>query len=221
MSKQRTTTQPARAGRAHAPAVPASINAAAEAEKRAARLARQEQARAEAARRRLMRRLRLGGIVAAVVLIVGGLLAAAIINEASKPGDSVPQQASPHLATVDQPHAPYTTDPPTSGPHVPEVPHWGIWPTAIRKELQVHALEDAGVVVNYQPEIDAATRTKLEALVTSYSSQVLLSPYPGLSSPIVATAWTRIQRFTQYDEAGLRRFISAYKGIDHHGQSGS
>jgi hypothetical protein len=205
---------------AAAPAVPAAPTRSDE-ERRAARLQRQEQARAAAARRRQMLMLRNVGIgVAALLLVVAGI-AYAMITEANKPGQGFAQDASPHIGTVDSPHAPYSTDPPTSGPHVSEVPSWGLHSTAIAKELQVHALEDGGVVINYQPDLDKAVVAQLEQLTTSYDSEVVLAPYPGLSSPIVLTAWTRMQKFTAYDEAGLRRFIDAFRGIDHHSQSGS
>ena len=38
-----------------------------------------------------------------------------------------------------------------------EVPAWKVYTVPIRKELQVHALEDAGVVINYRPDLDKAT----------------------------------------------------------------
>ena len=43
----------------------------------------------------------------------------------------------------------YRTDPPTSGPHLNQVPPWGVAATPIAKELQVHALEDGGVIIHY------------------------------------------------------------------------
>jgi hypothetical protein len=192
-----------------------------DADRRAARMERQEQARLAGARRRRMLLLRNVAIGAGVLVVIAVLIAWAAINEANKPGQGVAQDASPHIADVTSPHAPYSTDPPTSGPHVSQVPAWGISSTAIAKELQVHALEDGGVVINYKPDLDQATIDKLTALTQSYDSEVVLAPYPNLSNAIVLTAWTRIQRFDQYDEAGLRRFIDTFRGIDHHGQSGS
>jgi hypothetical protein len=129
--------------------------------------------------------------------------------------------ASPHIPTAQTPHLAYNSDPPTSGPHINLVPAWGIHDEPIDKEFQLHALEDAGVVINYQPGIDAATLDKLKALTESYPDKVDLIPYPNLSNPIVLTAWTRIQRFDTFDEPNIRRFIDAYKGIDHHGESQS
>ena len=130
-------------------------------------------------------------------------------------------QPSPHIATLTTAHAAYISDPPTSGPHVADVPSWGVSDTQYAKELQVHALEDAGVVINYRPDLDKATVDRLAALARSYDKEVLMTPYEGLSDPIVLTAWTRIDKLPAFDEARIKSFISAYRGIDHHKDSGS
>jgi len=62
----------------------------------------------------------------------------------------------------------------------------------------------------------------LATLTTSYVQRtggrgnVLMAPYPGLSDPIVITAWRRIDHLTTYDEARIRRFVDQYVGINHH-----
>jgi hypothetical protein len=203
------------------PKINAAQAAAAEEQKRQARFDRQAQNRAMAERRKRMLRIRNIGIGSALVIVLVAVIAIFMINEANKPGSYIPMEPSPHLTNVTDPHAAYSSDPPTSGPHVPQVPAWGVHTEAIAKELQVHALEDAGVVINYRPDIDKATLDKLTALTGTYDKEVLLSPYPGLSDPIVLTAWTRMDKLQTFDEARIQRFISAYKGIDHHKDSGS
>ena len=182
---------------------------------------RQEVAQAAAQRRRRSALLRRIGIIAAVALVVLAGIGAYAWNEANKPGELVAMQLSPHLTKATDPHAPYTTDPPTSGPHLPTVPLWQVYDQPIDRELQVHALEDGGVVINYRPDLDKATVDRLAALARSYTSNVLMSPYPNLSNPIVLTAWRRIDRLNAFDEARIKRFIDAYKGVDHHKESGS
>ena len=189
--------------------------------KRAARMQKQAVARAAAERRNKIKRLRNIGITSVLGLLIMGALVAYTVNESNKPGQGVPQQPSPHLAAVDSPHTPYNSDPPTSGPHFKDVPSWGVHTEAIVKELQVHALEDAGVVINYRPGLDQTTVDRLAELTRSYDKEVLMSPYEGLSNAIVVTAWTRIDRMDTFDEARIKRFINAYKGIDHHKDSGS
>jgi hypothetical protein len=182
---------------------------------------RQAAVRAASERRRRVSKLRNYAIVAVAAIAVLAAIVAYYVNESGKPGQGVSQQPSPHIQTVDTPHAAYSTDPPTSGPHVPEVPAWGVHPEAVRKELQVHALEDAGVVISYRPDMDKATMDRLAELTRSYDKEVLMAPYDGLSNPIVLTAWARIDRLDSFDEARIKKFISAFKGIDHHKDSGS
>ncbi|MBF6611662.1 MAG: DUF3105 domain-containing protein [Chloroflexi bacterium] len=188
--------------------------------KRAARMQRQSEARAAAERRKRRSSLRNLGIAAAVVLLVGGGITALIINEASKPGQSITQEPSTHIASVDAPHS-YNTDPPTSGPHLINLAAWGVSAQPVIKEQAVHNLEDGGVVIYYQPNLDKATVDNLAKVVGGYDTQVLMAPYTGLTNPIVLTAWTRIDRLSTFDEARVKRFIDAYKGKDHHLQSGS
>lgn len=202
------------------PAVnPAEAKATEEARKQA-RLERQAVNRAAAEKRKRMIRLRNIGITSAALVVLLAVVAYWLISEANKPGQFVPMEPSPHISDVNAQET-YSTDPPTSGPHVPQVPQWGVHTEQLQKPLQVHGLEDAGVVVNYQPNIDKATLDRLTALVGGYDTEVILAPYQGLSNPIVLTAWTRIERLDKFDEAAIQRFIQAYRGIDHHKDSGS
>lgn len=213
------------APRAAAPATkplvdPTQVRAAEEA-RRQARMDRQQANREAAAKRKRMLMMRNVGIGSAALVVVVAIIAYFMISEANKPGQYIPMQPSPHLSSETEAHAPYSSDPPTSGPHVPTVPSWGVHAEPISKELLVHGLEDAGVEISYQPNIDKATLDRLTALVNGYDKEVLLAPYPNLSNPIVLTAWTRIDRLDKFDEARIQKFIQAYKGIDHHKDSGS
>jgi uncharacterized protein DUF3105 len=225
MSKRKSSQTVPRAARAATAPAPPQAEAAEiarrETDRRAARMERQEAARAAATARRRQTQIRNIGIIAAIVIVVAVLFGLAALREANKPGEYVAMMPSSHIPTAQTPHAAYNSDPPTSGPHINLVPAWGIHDQPIDKEFQLHALEDGGVVINYKPGIDQATLDKLKALTESYPDKVDLIPYPNLSNPIVLTAWTRIQRFDTFDESNIRRFIDAYKGIDHHGESQS
>jgi uncharacterized protein DUF3105 len=134
---------------------------------------------------------------------------------ATQPGVAYPSQGNLHIEAVTTPHGEYNTDPPTSGPHLPYIAPWGVHTTPIPRELQVHNLEDGGVVVQYNcqcPELVA----RLKAIVQRFDRQVLLAPYPGMKSKIALTAWGRLDQLEEFDEARILRFIDAYRGIDHH-----
>jgi hypothetical protein len=57
---------------------------------------------------------------------------------------------------------------------------------------------------------------KLKAIVSGYDHQVILAPYPGMKTRLALTAWTRLDAFGDFDPRRVRRFITAYRGIDHH-----
>jgi len=150
----------------------------------------------------------------AVATLVGYL---AYRAAADLPGVSRPDLGNLHLQSANEPHVPYNSDPPTSGPHLPYIAPWGIHTSPVPKELQVHNLEDGGVVIQYScpagcPELVA----QLTELVKQYDKQVLLAPYPGLRQRIALTAWTRIETLDEFDRARIERFVSTYRGIDHH-----
>ena len=49
-----------------------------------------------------------------------------------------------------------------------------------------------------------------------YDKYVILAPYPTMKSRIALTAWTRLDKFDEFDEKRIVRFIDSYRGIDHH-----
>lgn len=134
-----------------------------------------------------------------------------------RPGESVTDIGNQHLTSIDQEHVPYNTSPPTSGPHLNQKAPWGVSNEQIIDELQVHNLEDGGVIMHYDPEkIDETTKSYLVSLANRYADKVILEPYANLETPIVLTAWGRIDRLEVFDEVRITSFIAAYRGIDHH-----
>ncbi len=162
-------------------------------------------------------RRRLGWAAAALgallVVAAGGWLYA---RTRPAPGEFVPSLGNAHIQSPDSPHEPYNSEPPTSGAHLPYIAPWGVHTRAIPKELQVHNLEDGGVVVNYRPTCADQVLEALKTIVARYADHVLLAPYPGLDRCIALTAWTRIEKLDAVDERRIVRFIDAYRGIDHH-----
>jgi hypothetical protein len=175
-------------------------------------------AKAVEGKRSVRRARRRRGWIAGVSVAIVGI---AVIGyfayraAATLPGVAVEAQGNAHIATESTPHTAYNTDPPTSGPHLPYIAPWGIHTSPVPRELQVHNLEDGGVMVQYNcecPELVA----RLRAIVQRYDKQVILAPYPGMKSTIALTAWGRIDRFDDFDEKRIVQFIDAYRGIDHH-----
>jgi hypothetical protein len=152
-------------------------------------------------------------LAAAVIAVVVGYFA--YRAAADLPGVKMSDQGNLHIPSETSEHEPYNSDPPTSGPHLPYIAPWGVHTRPIARELQVHNLEDGGVMVQYSCECPDVV-ARLRDIVSRYDRNVILAPYPGMKSRIALTAWTRIETMDQVDEARVRRFIDAYRGIDHH-----
>jgi len=165
----------------------------------------------------------------AIVYVVGALLVAGAGYLAygkwseGFPGEFVKSLGNRHIPEAEVGLITYNSDPPTSGPHLPNIASWGVSQEPITKELQVHNLEDGGVMVQYNcPATNPECKTlvqKLAGIVRRYD-QVILAPYPGMKEKIALTAWSRIDKFNDFDEKRIVRFIEAYIHIDHHPAKG-
>ncbi|HEY5648785.1 MAG TPA: DUF3105 domain-containing protein [Nitrospiria bacterium] len=132
-----------------------------------------------------------------------------------QPGKKVRSMGNAHIDDLDSPHAPYNTSPPTSGPHVGGLAEWGVHKEPVPDELQVHNLEDGGVIIQYNCESCDELISKLEAFAGE-NKHIVVAPYPEMKTRIALTAWQRIDTLEEFDQARIERFIRAYMGIDHH-----
>src|SRR5947209_572145 len=117
-----------------------------------------------------------------VIAVAIAVLAAAVVGyfayraQANLPGVQFVDQGNLHVASPDTPHEKYNSDPPTSGPHLPYIAPWGVHTRPIPPPLQVHNLEDGGVLVQYKCECPELVE-KLRAIVRRYDRHVILAPY--------------------------------------------
>lgn len=157
-------------------------------------------------------------IVAVPALLVVGLIVWSATRP--QPGETLPDLGNHHLTSLTEAHQPYNSKPPTSGPHRGDKAPWGISESQIPDELQIHNLEDAGVIVHYDPAtVPTDTIKQLSDMVQPLylkGRHVILEPYAGLETPIVLTAWARIEKLPAFDQDKIQQFINAYEGIDHH-----
>ncbi|MFH1105475.1 MAG: DUF3105 domain-containing protein, partial [Actinomycetota bacterium] len=103
----------------------------------------------------------------------------------------------------------YPQDPPVGGPHDATPLACGIYDTSVRNENAVHSLEHGAVWITYQPDLDAADVSDLESF--GRQSDVLVSPYPGLDSPVVLSSWGTQLRLSAVDTDVIDQFIRAFK----------
>lgn len=158
------------------------------------------------------------GCILFVLLFLSDRIFAKDLPAKEEPGTSIPLLGNDHIESPGSPHKPYNSDPPTSGPHTPYIAPWGIHNAPVPKEMQVHNLEDGGVIVQYQCNHCENLIKKLEHITSQYE-RIILAPYPGLDTLIAVTSWGKIDKLKEYDEKRIIRFINAYIGIDHHPKS--
>lgn len=188
--------------------------------RKAERQAKREQSQIEKEKRRRGARIqRLVFYFAGLLLVAGAGYWAYGRWTSGSLGEFVPSLGNRHIGPTEMGLITYNSDPPTSGPHLSSIARWGVSDSPIPKELQVHNLEDGGVIIQYNcsqtnPECRALAE-KLAQIVRRYD-HAILAPYPGMSHRIVLTAWSRIDKFNEFDEARVVKFIDSYINIDHH-----
>jgi uncharacterized protein DUF3105 len=132
----------------------------------------------------------------------------------------VPVQPHPYLESPGEPHPPYTSSPPTSGPRLAYIADWGIHRVPVPLELQAHNLEHGGVLLQYNcPQGCPDLVERLEALARE-RDLVLVAPYPWMDARLALTAWGRLEILDGYDETRVRAFLDTYLGRDHHAEGG-
>ena len=108
----------------------------------------------------------------------------------------------------------YPQTPPVGGNHNAILLNCGIYTSPVPSQNAVHSLEHGAVWITYRPALPAAGVTTLQNLVRGEPQDkrghVILSPYPGLPTPVVASAWGKQLRLTSASDPRLARFITVY-----------
>lgn len=155
--------------------------------------------------------------VSLCVVSLAWLCGTSVLAAEGEPGQRIEGQGNLHLQSPGSPHLPYNSIPPTSGPHVPWLARWGMHRIPIPWQVQVHNLEDGGVIIHFRCDRPCPdTVAALERLIAEYPTQVIAAPEPRLSTALALTAWERLASLDRFDDASIRRFIEAYRGRDHH-----
>ena len=145
-----------------------------------------------------------GGAVATVVLIVA-LLAPRPIPTL----DGVAVYSNQSGNHSEAPHK-YPQTPPVGGVHSAQWQNCGIYDQPVQNEKAAHSLEHGAVWIAYRPDLTAGDVETLRSLARGHS-HVLLSPYPDLPKPVVATAWGLQLSTDSASDARLLLFIQRYE----------
>ncbi|MBG6056794.1 hypothetical protein RCH16_001467 [Cryobacterium sp. MP_M5] len=103
----------------------------------------------------------------------------------------------------------YPQTPPAGGPHSPVWLDCGVYDRPVPNENAVHSLEHGTVWATYDPALAPAEVAALRAALPG--DHVLVSPYPGLGSPIVLTAWNVQLRLDSAADPRIPAFAAYYR----------
>ena len=101
--------------------------------------------------------------------------------------------------------------PPTGGSHNPQWQNCGIYTDPVESSLAVHALEHGAVWLAYRPELAEEKVAELQDMVRG-ESYILMSPFPGLQSEAVMSAWGKQLVIDAVPDEGIEQFIERYQG---------
>lgn len=104
----------------------------------------------------------------------------------------------------------YAQVPPVGGEHNPVWLNCGIYDQPVRNENAVHSLEHGAVWITYDPSLPATEVETLRGL-TRGSTHRLLSPYVGLPSAIVISAWGYQLQVDSASDPRLPQFIAQFE----------
>jgi len=108
----------------------------------------------------------------------------------------------------------YPQTPPVGGNHSAIWQNCGVYSAPVPNENAVHSLEHGAMWITYRPDLPAA---QIATISDDVSGQPygLVSPYPGLPSPIVASAWGVQLKLNSASDPRLKSFIDTYKSGSH------
>lgn len=106
----------------------------------------------------------------------------------------------------------YDRDPPTNGDHAPIWQNCGFYSEPVENETAVHSMDHGVVWITYQPDLSQDQIETLRGL--GQEEYVLVSPYPGLSAPVVATAWRNQLELEGADDPRLRQFVDQFRILE-------
>ncbi|HZG97054.1 MAG TPA: DUF3105 domain-containing protein [Nocardioidaceae bacterium] len=179
---------------------------------------RLEQLRAQERSKERRRAALIYGIAAVVALavILGTVFA---IRSAQDEQQSVADAAKEDIEGVQEFETPsnehveievdYPESPPVGGDHNPVWLNCGVYTEPVPEENVVHSLEHGAVWLTYQPDLDEDQVATLEDFAAD-EDYLVVSPYEGQESPVVATAWGLQLELESTDDPRLAVFVEKY-----------
>ena len=151
-------------------------------------------------------------------IVAGGVLVIIVARAAGGPKATAPPDGVETITVTARNHVAgpvnYDRTPPAGGNHSEIWLNCGVYDQPVPSENAVHSLEHGAAWVTYDPSLPGDQVNRLREVVRSrYRGQdryVILSPFPGLPAPVVATAWGAQLRMDNASDERLGQFLSYY-----------
>ena len=149
------------------------------------------------------------GLAASVVLVLAGI-GFGIYSFANRPQSPEGVQTFSNLARdhVETPIS-YPETPPVGGAHSATWQNCGFYSAQVGNEHAVHSMEHGAVWITYRPDLPADQVDILRK--QAQQTYVLVSPYPDLPSPVVASAWGHQLKLDSASDSRLGQFVKYYR----------
>lgn len=143
-------------------------------------------------------------------------------DETHPPPENPPEGVETYPATTNRNiNGPidYEREPPTNGDHAPIWQNCGFYATPVKTENAVHTLDHGAVWITYHSDLPQG---QIDAL-KEYGKEryILVSPYPGQTAPVIATAWRNQLYLENADDPRLRKFVDQFRLSDTAPRSGN
>lgn len=103
----------------------------------------------------------------------------------------------------------YAQTPPVGGDHWSDWQNSGFYDTSVEPERAVHSMEHGAIWITYRPDLPRDEADQLRA-IAAQRDDVIVSPFPGLPAPVVASAWARQLRLASARDPRLVDFIETF-----------
>lgn len=125
-----------------------------------------------------------------------------------------PQEQEAAHIEVGSEHPPYSSNPPTSGPHYASPGDAAFYTTAIEPETVIHNLEHGQIVFWYRPDASQELLDQLERVVRQEALASIGVPWPQIEEPynFAITAWGAIQQCEQVSQEVIDEFRREFQG---------
>ena len=149
------------------------------------------------------------GVVAAAAVVVSLFL----LSGGDDPGSGEPPEGVENFQVASRSHVEgpvdYPQDPPVGGDHAGVWLNCAAYDFPVPSENAVHSMEHGAVWITY--DASQVSGDELDALKAEMpSSYAILSPYDGLDSPIVMSAWNAQLKLDSASDERIPQFFEEY-----------